>query len=111
MLQDYIEFSLALADVAARYRAPKHASTLLKLTDALCSLPTEDYYGASARDFASNFLTRKTITAKSIYFGGTHPENVEGEIALIECADTGFDWIFAHDLARIITKYGVQTRT
>ncbi len=32
--------------------------------------------------------------------------DVDGHIVLIESADPGFDWIFSHDIAGLITKFG-----
>ena len=53
-----------------------------------------------------NFVTHRTVTAESTYLNGANPENVDGKIVLIESADPGFDWIFSHSLAGLVTKYG-----
>jgi hypothetical protein len=49
---EYVLFGHALADAAKRYDGPKFLSTLLKLTDALCSLPLEVFSGETAGAFA-----------------------------------------------------------
>ena len=33
-------------------------------------------------------------------------EELTGKIALIESADPGCDWLFAHDISGLITKFG-----
>jgi len=54
-----------------------------------------------------NFITRKKITATSIVlFSGKEPTSLNGRVVLIEGADPGFDWIFSHKIAGLITKYG-----
>ena len=53
-----------------------------------------------------NFVTHQTVAAESTYLDGANPENVDGKIVLIESADPGFDWIFSHSLAGLVTKYG-----
>jgi glutamine kinase len=54
-----------------------------------------------------NFITHKIISAQSVQLR-THeaPPVLVGKIVLIENADPGYDWIFAHSVAGLITKYG-----
>jgi hypothetical protein len=54
-----------------------------------------------------NFITHKSVSAACVqlYTGGTLPD-LAGKIVLIENADPGFDWIFAHPIKGLITKYG-----
>jgi phosphoenolpyruvate-protein kinase (PTS system EI component) len=33
-------------------------------------------------------------------------QQIAGTIVLIENADPGFDWIFSHEIAALVTKYG-----
>lgn len=54
-----------------------------------------------------NFITDKRITADSVRLAVNSGElSIEGQIVLIESADPGFDWIFAHNIAGLVTKYG-----
>ncbi|MBL4890092.1 MAG: hypothetical protein JKX97_08760, partial [Candidatus Lindowbacteria bacterium] len=58
-------------------------------------------------DSHPNFITRKTITAPVVLIKkGMDPHEMKGKIALIESADPGYDWIFQHKLAGLITKFG-----
>ena len=54
-----------------------------------------------------NFITDKRVDAECIrLLSGNNPPPLTGKIVIIESADPGFDWIFAHDIAGLITKYG-----
>ena len=54
-----------------------------------------------------NFITNKKVTAASIVIDqNVNPSSLDGKIVLIENADPGFDWIFGHQIAGLITKYG-----
>lgn len=55
-----------------------------------------------------NFITKKSRVGPGLYLQGhaaVHGD-MTGKIILIESADPGFDWIFAHPIAGLITKYG-----
>ena len=54
-----------------------------------------------------NFITNKKVTSACLQiFTGRKPPDLSGKIILIENADPGFDWIFAHPIKGLITKYG-----
>ena len=53
-----------------------------------------------------NFITGKSVTAPITVLNGRIGDGLDGRIVMIESADPGFDWIFAHDIAGLITKYG-----
>jgi glutamine kinase len=55
-----------------------------------------------------NFITHNSISGHGVRVGGHDqvPPNIAGAIVLIENADPGFDWIFAYDIAGLVTKYG-----
>ena len=54
-----------------------------------------------------NFVTLNNVTAPVVVVDhDTAPADLEGKFALIEGADPGFDWIFLHGIAGLITKYG-----
>jgi len=52
-----------------------------------------------------NFIGDKKIIAPICIFN-SNSSNFEGKIILIPQADPGFDWLFAHNIAGLITKYG-----
>jgi len=54
-----------------------------------------------------NFITEKRIDAECVNLSSNDtPPDITGKIVLIESADPGFDWIFAHKIGGLITKYG-----
>lgn len=55
-----------------------------------------------------NFVTAKTVTADVVELDNEdiEPEDIDGKIVLIEQADPGYDWLFGHDIAGLVTKYG-----
>lgn len=54
-----------------------------------------------------NFVTSTTITADAMELDDDKQElGLDGKIVLIPQADPGYDWLFGHDIAGLITKYG-----
>ena len=52
------------------------------------------------------FITDQAVTAAVSYLTTHEATRVNERIVLIESADPGFDWIFSHNIAGLITKYG-----
>lgn len=54
-----------------------------------------------------NFITDKKVDADALYIDSRAVEqSLNGRILIIENADPGFDWIFSHNIAGLVTKYG-----
>ncbi len=53
-----------------------------------------------------NFITSKSVTAFARIVETNRAPEIDGCIVLIESADPGFDWIFSHRIAGLVTKYG-----
>ena len=54
-----------------------------------------------------NFITHKQVSAACVVLEPDRmPPYLSGKIVLIESADPGFDWIFAQQIAGLITEYG-----
>lgn len=86
------------------YRKSKHLITsAIKLPELILKEEDLDYfYLAQSKP---NFVTQKQITGKIVVLEGREVD-IEGKIVCIENADPGFDWIFSHQIAGLITKYG-----
>ncbi len=52
------------------------------------------------------FITGAAVTAPVRRLNSVDSTDIDDRIVLIESADPGFDWIFSHKLAGLITKYG-----
>ncbi len=55
-----------------------------------------------------NFVTGKAVTTDVVELDDddVEPEDIDGKVVLIEQADPGYDWLFGHDIAGLVTKYG-----
>jgi len=53
---------------------------------------------------APNFITQKQVTAAVV--NGERRRALEGAIVCIPNADPGFDWLFAHPIAGLVTAWG-----
>lgn len=56
-------------------------------------------------DTSPNFITQKNATG-TVVFPDIQKQLLENAILLIPSADPGYDWIFSHNIAGFITKYG-----
>jgi phosphohistidine swiveling domain-containing protein len=82
----------------ARYDETRHVSL-----PPLITRP-EDVWAFEWPEMAPNFITQKEVTASvvSTETGG----RLAGSIVCIPSADPGFDWLFAHPIAGLITAWG-----
>ena len=54
-----------------------------------------------------NFVTNLDVTGQLAVLSATeNAKKLDGKIVIIENADPGYDWIFAYDIAGLVTKYG-----
>lgn len=64
----------------------------------------EDVWAFQWPESAPNFITQKQVTAPVV--GCDAREQLAGAIVCIPNADPGFDWLFAHPIAGLITAWG-----
>ncbi len=65
-----------------------------------------DFSGYIQEKSQANFVTCISKTAELVFIDDTFEKAIDGKIVAIVSADPGFDWIFSHDIAGLITKYG-----
>jgi glutamine kinase len=53
-----------------------------------------------------NFVTRRKIISEKVILSDDDNQEIENKIVFIESSDPGFDWIFAQNIAGLITMYG-----
>jgi hypothetical protein len=54
-----------------------------------------------------NFVTRRRIVAPALRLEDSTPgDSLDGKIVMIQAADPGFDWIFAYNVAGLVTQFG-----
>jgi glutamine kinase len=54
----------------------------------------------------ATYITGETVTARSLLVDAGSAPELDGMIVLIESADPGYDWIFSHRIAALVTKFG-----
>ncbi len=68
-------------------------------------LSENDFYAFERNLSEPNYITSQSVVADSVCLSDD-PESIEGKIVFIEHADPGYDWMFTHHIAGLITKYG-----
>jgi phosphoenolpyruvate-protein kinase (PTS system EI component) len=82
------------------------------VTQAVCLpallLSEEDLTGFEQREAIANFISRRRARADVVCLSGTISPSIDlaGKIVLVANADPGYDWLFARDIAGLITMYG-----
>ena len=67
---------------------------------------TEDLFAYVEEIAKPNFVSGKSLTADIIEVAGNTDKDLSGRLVLIESADPGYDWLFSHGIAGLVTKYG-----
>jgi phosphohistidine swiveling domain-containing protein len=67
----------------------------------------EDVDAFQLGEWMPNFVsTRRVVAEPAVLDGGAPPGPLDGRIVLIRAADPGYDWIFGHPIAGLVTQYG-----
>ena len=66
----------------------------------------KDMYCFEQHRSQPNFVTANVIEAPCLHLSGSAEADLEGKILFIPQADPGYDWIFVHGIAGLITQYG-----
>jgi phosphohistidine swiveling domain-containing protein len=110
-LRDYTQSDVSLDILLgkwremAAYRKEKHALERgIELSSLL--VRKEDFFEVKHPSSLPNFVTQKKVTAPLISLERNSPQSLSGKIVLIRNADPGYDWIFTHDIAGLVTEYG-----
>ena len=71
-------------------------------------IKSEDLFGFTESEDWPNFITNKSVTAPVLYLKGRNVDfpDFDGRIIAIEHSDPGYDWLFGHKIAGLVTKYG-----
>lgn len=67
----------------------------------------DDVEAFQLEEWTPNFVSSQRVVAAPIVLDGRMPQGtLDGRIVLIRAADPGFDWIFGHAIAGLVTQYG-----
>jgi hypothetical protein len=81
------------------------ATCAMRLPDVVRTPDEVLAFGLEA--WRANFVTRKRVAARVVWLDDASPRiDLAGAIVLTRAADPGYDWIFAHDIAGLVTEYG-----
>jgi phosphohistidine swiveling domain-containing protein len=64
-----------------------------------------DVYSFTMPEGEPNYITQQKVTAP-IIINPSDASSLERKIVFIPSADPGFDWLFSHNIAGLVTKYG-----
>lgn len=80
-------------------------SRLIKLPHMV--MTEGDLFAFDVPPSRANFVTTKQVVAAPVSMSeDLEPHDLQSRIVFIEGADPGYDWIFAHGIAGLVTKYG-----
>jgi phosphohistidine swiveling domain-containing protein len=77
----------------------------LQLPDVICDSADVLAFRQEAR--RPNFVTRKRVVARAVWLDDARPQSdLEGAVVITRAADPGYDWLFARNIAGLVTEYG-----
>ncbi len=79
----------------------------IPLPDFISCIDDVKYY--KIKDSRPNFITMSSASAEIYHLNGSNISSdidLKNRIVVIKSADPGYDWIFAHNISGLITKYG-----
>ena len=90
----------------SNYRAKRHRLTQgLRLPDLIAA--PQDGRWFRQQEWTPNFITRKRVRGRPVRIERPDPAvDLTGTIVVIDAADPGYDWLFGHGIAGLITRYG-----
>lgn len=97
---------LSLGDLAEDGRRSHQCAASLHLSFLLRSV--DELYIAPQQRAEPNYVTKGRAAGPVVRLDPRSPAPAElgGAVVCIESADPGFDWIFTHGIAGLVTKYG-----
>jgi len=112
----YLEYSdleqlklniLSLKDIKKNIKRRKK---IFKITQSI-ELPslikdTSEFHCFERSSSEPNFVTIKTVESPIYLFNTDDKIDMSGKIVMIPQADPGYDWLFSHSIAGLITQYG-----
>ena len=80
-------------------------TSAIRLPHLICKL--EEIKAFRRERWQPNFITTRRIAGKPIYLEDMESaKSLKNHIVMIRAADPGYDWIFGHEIAGLITQYG-----
>ncbi|HDM8185460.1 TPA: hypothetical protein P0E26_002157 [Vibrio harveyi] len=86
-------------------RKEKYQLTKVIELPSLIDSPAQ-FYCFERHSSQPNFIGVDKVLADITQIEGVEPDKLSGKIVMIPQADPGYDWLFGHDIAGLITQYG-----
>ncbi|MBY8200468.1 hypothetical protein KW514_04805 [Vibrio fluvialis] len=86
-------------------RKEKYQLTKVIELPSLIDSPTQ-FYSFERHSSQPNFIGVDKVLTDITQIDDVKPEQLSGKIVMIPQADPGYDWLFGHDIAGLITQYG-----
>lgn len=110
---EYNDFEKLKLNIISRAELKEHIKLRKQqhATSCLIELPPlirmeEDFYCFEQLSSQPNFITVNKVVAWIHQLDLEPTKDVAGKLILIHQADPGYDWLFGHGIAGLITKYG-----
>ncbi|MGE4158723.1 MAG: PEP/pyruvate-binding domain-containing protein [Planctomycetota bacterium] len=94
----------SIRDLAESRRRRHAEEALLRVPPVICG--PGDLVSVQHPASVPNFVASKRVKAAPLLLEGTSKTSPKGRIVLIRSADPGWDWIFTHGPAGLVTEYG-----
>lgn len=94
----------ALLEIAEKGREAHRLTRALRLPHLI--VETDDIAVVRPLRGRATFITNESVSGPLVRLLAGPVPALEGRIVLIESADPGYDWIFSHNIAGLITQYG-----
>ncbi|WP_199450294.1 PEP-utilizing enzyme [Vibrio harveyi] len=107
---DLEQLKLNMSDddaIRASLEARKEKYQLTKVIElpSLIDSPAQ-FYSFERHSSQPNFIGVDKVLTDITQIADVEPEQLSGKIVMIPQADPGYDWLFGHDIAGLITQYG-----
>lgn len=79
-------------------------TSILQLPDVIFA--PEDVEAFILEPWRANFVTNKRIVGRAVWLDEDQDCNIDGAVIIIRAADPGYDWVFSHPIAGLITEFG-----
>lgn len=106
-LEQYKLNVVTLAQLYERIKTRKQNYAVTCLIELPSFIQREiDFYCFEQFTSEPNFITIGKVEATVQHIDSTEKVDLKGKIVMIRQADPGFDWLFGHDIAGLITQFG-----
>jgi phosphoenolpyruvate-protein kinase (PTS system EI component) len=88
-----------------KMRMDKYQLTKLIELPSIIESPVQ-FYSFERHSSLPNFIGENKVLAEVIQIKDADPTELSGKVVMIPQADPGYDWLFGHNIAGLITQYG-----